>query len=264
MKMQLQSGKPHPQLHVTAIRTNTFNSKIQANKHIRCNYKDQPLTTITNILDAGNSRHTNTLPDGTSYTLPFVNARYHIKARVVDFYPPRLQDFAIQLLQNEADDDKSEYSVDMTWQESTPHWEWSFALQVEEVASKPKTSTTDGVEAAAPRMWLNVSHMEAQHLFGNAVEDPRDLREDKDLLNQLREKLYILWGDLEERKREEHEAERAAKRAKLDDENKSDQQPSNLPFNCCLQEYGALREGGQAEEIADWERQFMMSGVTIL
>ena len=105
--------------------------------------------------------------------------------------------------------------------------------------------------------------MEAQHLFGNAVDDPTDLREDATLLNQLREKLYILWGDLEEQKRQEDTGERKAKRKKLDSEDEETQKPSNLPFSCCLQEYGALREGGRADEVTDWERQFMISGVTI-
>jgi len=155
--------------------------------------------------------------------------------------------------------------MNMTWDVSTPQWEWSFALQVEEVTSQVATSVGAGVAARRPpsRMWLNVSHLEAQHLFGNAVDDPTDLREDATLLNQLREKLYILWGDLEEQKRKEDAEERVAKRAKLDGEVEQGQQPSNLPFSCCLQEYGALREGGRADEVADWERQFMISGVTI-
>lgn len=152
--------------------------------------------------------------------------------------------------------------MDMTWNASTPNWEWSFALQVEEVAASRPTGPS-AARRPPSRMWINVSHLEAQHLFGNAVDDPTDLREDAALLNQLREKLYILWGDLEEQKRSEHEAERKAKRAKLDGESENDQQPSNLPFNCCLQEYGVLRDGGRAEEITDWERQFMMLGVTI-
>ena len=149
----------------------------------------------------------------------------------------------------------------MTWNESTPKWEWSFALQVEEVAKQLPTAPS--AHRPPSRMWLNVSHMEAQHLFGNAVDDPTDLRENATLLNQLREKLYILWGDLEEQKRQEDAGERKAKRAKLDGEDEETKQPSNLPFSCCLQEYGALREGGRADEVTDWERQFMISGVTI-
>jgi hypothetical protein len=119
--------------------------------------------------------------------------------------------------------------------------------------------------------------MEAQHLLGNAVDDPADLRENTPLLNQLREKMYILWGDLEERKRskdddgdgDDDDMQGAAKRAKLDGEQQQQREqeqegaPGNLPFNCCLQEYGVLREGGRLEEVGDWERQFMMFGVTI-
>jgi protection-of-telomeres protein 1 len=157
----------------------------------------------------------------------------------------------------------------MTWQESSPRWEWSFALQVEEVSARLAT-----VKNALPpnKLWLNVGHIEAQYLLGNAVDDPADLRENTALLNQLREKMYILWGDLEERKRSEDEdgdgGQAPAKRAKLDGEQQQQAeaqklQPSNLPFNCCLREYGVLREGGTAEEVGDWERQYMMFGVTI-
>jgi len=171
----------------------------------------------------------------------------------------------VQISHDDDDDNKSEYSVDMTWQESSPRWEWSFALQVEEVS--PALATAKN--APPPnRIWLNVSHMEAQHLLGNEVDDPADLRENTALINQLREKMYILWGDLEERKRSEDEdgdgEQAAAKRVKLGEEQRHEQQPSNLPFNCCLQEYGVLREGGKSEEIADWERQYMMFGVTII
>jgi protection-of-telomeres protein 1 len=227
------------------------------------------MTTISHILDATNTRHTNTLPSGNTYHLPFINALHHIKARVVDFYPPKLVDFAVQISHDDDDDDnKSEYSVDMIWHESSPRWEWFFALQVEEVS--PRLAA---VKDAPPpnRIWLNVGHMEAQYLLGNAVDDPADLRENTTLLNQLREKLYILWGDLEEQKRSEDEdgdgERKTAKRAKLNEEQQQtdaqEQQPSNLPFNCCLREYGVRRDGGNADEVANWERQYMMFGVTI-
>jgi protection-of-telomeres protein 1 len=159
----------------------------------------------------------------------------------------------------------------MTWHDSSPRWEWSFALQVEEVS--PRLAA---VKNAPPpsKLWLNVNHLEAQYLLGNAVDDPADLHENTTLLNQLREKLYILWGDLEERKQSEDQdgdGERStAKRAKLDEEQRQtdaqEQQPSNLPFNCCVREYGVRLDGGPPEEEAEvpqWKRQFMMFGVTI-
>ena len=103
---------------------------------------------------------------------------------------------------------------------------------------------------------VDIGHMEAQFLLGNAVDDPADLRKDPTLLNKLREKLYILWGDLEEKKRAADE-EQLAKRQKLEE-------PSNRPFDCCLQEYGTLRNGGDPGVVSDWNRCFMMHGVTIL
>lgn len=184
--------------------------------------------------------------------------------RVVDFHPPKLEDFAIKLSDTELENDASEFSQEMSWPNLQPCWEWAFALQVEEV-SKTNNGATN--ESETSRMWLHVGHSEAQFLFGNDVADPTDLRQDSSLLGQLREKLYILWGDLEERKRDEVESEREAKRLKLagglEREAKQQQKPSNLPFNCCLQEYGAMRDGGNPGEVTDWERQYMMFGVVI-
>lgn len=160
----------------------------------------------------------------------------------------------------------------MTWQESQPRWEWSFALQLEEITKRPKNDDGAADGSGSSRIWLHVGHSEAQFLFGNDVADPSDLRQDSGLLTQLREKLYILWGDLEERKRKEVEDERVAKRLKLaagaekqakQEQEQQQEEPSNLPFNCCLQEYGVLQDGGSAEELADWERQYMMFGVVI-
>lgn len=201
-------------------------------------------------------------PDGTSFVLPFNEAKYHVVARVVDFFPPKLEDFASQLNAADIDDDKSAYSEDLTWESSTPPWEWNFALQLEEATSPPKR---DGATQSLPaKVWLGVGHMEAQHLLGNGVDDPADLRENPALLNQLREKLSILWGDLEELKREEEGGQKAKKR-KLDNtvDNSEAAAPSNRPFNCCVQEYGVLRDGGSADEVADWDREYMMFGVVI-
>jgi len=135
----------------------------------------------------------------------------------------------------------------MSWQSSSLKWEWLFSLQLEEVLAAK--------DSEPARVWVNVGHLEAQFLLGNGVEDPADLHSNPALLNKLREKLYILWGDLEEKKKAE--GEQVAKRQRLEE-------PSNRPFDCCLQEYGTLRSGGDPTVIRDWERRFMMHGVTIL
>jgi len=207
--------------------------------------EDQQLSLLPDILDAANSRHTNDAPNGPTYILPFVNASYRAKVRVVDFEPHQLEDFAIQA---ETDDDASEFSMDLTWESSSLKWEWSFALQLEEVRA------SNDPEPA--RLWVNVGHTEAQFLLGNSIEEPSNLRTDPALLNKLREKLYILWGDLEEKKQQAEE-DQTAKRQML-------VEPSNKPFDCCIQEYGVLRNGCDPATVDDWKRQYMLHGVTIL
>ncbi len=55
----------------------------------------------------------------------------------------------------------------------------------------------------------------------------RSLRRDKDTLGKLKELLWILWGDVGELK-DKHK----------DNFNPVITRPSNLPFYCCIQEYG--------------------------
>jgi len=52
----------------------------------------------------------------------------------------------------------------------------------------------------------------------------RSLRRDPTALNNLRERLFILWGNLEELK----------SAGKLTPETP----PSSIPFECCIKEYG--------------------------
>lgn len=203
--------------------------------HVRCGHREQAASSFDDILDAQNLRHTNTMPSGETYTMPFSNANYRTTARVVDFWPSELEDFVV--LAEPDPNEKSEFSQEAGW-ESSPKWEWSFAFQLEEV-SGGKT------------LWANVGHHEAQLLFGNSIEDPsEDLLANSAFLNKLREKLCILWGDLEEKNR--------GKKRRLEGK------PSNKPFELCLSEYGMLTEGGAEENLTAWERQYMMHSVTIL
>ena len=59
---------------------------------------------------------------------------------------------------------------------------------------------------------------------------PTSLRKDPEQLAILRERLFILWGDLEERKKTITE-ESGQGPLKLD-------RASSRPFTCCIQEYG--------------------------
>ncbi len=103
------------------------------------------------------------------------------------------------------------------------------------------------------------------------------LRESPKALATLREKLFLLWGDLEERK------SRASTTLKQIDGNAESPQkgeaPKSKPFHCCLKEYGVKKRMQRNVEIGDrerddgcddegedwvWERRWKMFGTTII
>jgi protection of telomeres protein 1 len=203
------------------------------NPHVRCSYNEVRISSIRSIIDPDNTRHTNTRPDGSEYILPFVNAKFRACVRVVDFEPQQLEDFAVfRTAEEDSGDDTSMPDYD-----SSLGYEWRFSLLLED--STQSNGDND-------RFWVSVGHEEAQFLFGNGLPDPTDLRRDRKLLSKLREKMCILWGNLEEK--QESEA------------------ISNKPFECCLMEYGVEMD----REDPEWKstpfkfaRQYRMFGVTI-
>ena len=208
------------------------------NPYVRCGHKEVSISSVKEILDGENKRHSNAMPDGGIYVLPFVNAKYRARVRVVDFAPKRLEDFAVP--DGEHDGEKSEHSAMIDW-DSSPKYEWSFSLLLEDV---PKSK---GSNECANRIWVTLGHEEAQYLFGRNVNDPTDLRNDHQLLAKLREQLCILWGNLEEK------ADDAA--------------ISNRPFECCLMEYGVEMYDANCANGSNpyrFKRMYRMCGVTIL
>lgn len=208
--------------------------KHDSNAHIRCNFEEVQLSSIRHIIDPGNSKHTNSPPDGPVYTLPFINAKYRAKVRVVDFEPKALENFAVPPLDDEASQDS------MAWQyDVTPRYEWYFSLLLEDATRGSLHSKENN------RIWVQVHHEQAQYLLGNGVDDPGDLRRDSTLLKKLREKMFILWGNLEE---------------------SGGQGLSNLPFECCIQEYGIEMDEddpARGKATLGWKRMYSMFGVTI-
>ncbi len=210
-------------------------SKVAINPHVRCGHEEVRIKSISEILDEEDERHSNVSPDGASYKLPFINVKYRARARIIDFVPRQLEDFAQPASASTSNPSQDE-SMLIDY-DSSPRYQWSFSLRLE-CASK-----SDG---PGEQLWVNVEHAEAQYLFGNDLPDPVDLRNDKRLLAKLREKLFQLWGNLEEKGGEEA--------------------ISNLPFECCLMEYGVQgelecekSEGG----MEDFERAYRLFGVTI-
>ena len=78
-----------------------------------------------------------------------------------------------------------------------------------------------------------------------AIFDVGSLRRDAVNLKALREKLFCLWGDLEEDKNKGALA--------------SGKPTKNKPFTCCIQEYGVRVDGPEG----DWIRMHKMFLTTI-
>jgi protection-of-telomeres protein 1 len=133
------------------------------NGPVRCEGRSLDPTTIAEIAQLIDYE---TTVNGVMKTLklPFINAKHKTIARVTDFRPDRLEDFACSrkhtpwdlLSDNSADStsDSSESDEDLAG--SGPRiWEWHFALQLEDPSSKVKPP---------PRIWVLVDNAEAQLL----------------------------------------------------------------------------------------------------
>ncbi|KAL8827585.1 MAG: hypothetical protein Q9170_006960 [Blastenia crenularia] len=273
------------------------------NKNVRTskpNILPRPLSSIISL-----STHVLTTPNGTPYTLPFQNICSRAAVRVVDFFPSDLADFAVgkkkasefdvlsecsdvsssdddkyARLPADTDDDDDGHDIqsqrhDVDNEEKNSKWQWRFALILEDVSSPSTTSSTQ----QNPRLTAYVTDADAVFLL---KLDACNLRRKPQALAALREKLFLLWGDLEERK-----ADESAGREKVVANARS------MPFECCIKEYGVRswkmtqvheiadevksddedadheevgKDGGEGEDMESWgwERRFAMFGTTIL
>ncbi|KAJ6036645.1 Telomere end binding protein [Penicillium herquei] len=232
-------------LPVAAVATS---SRVKPNPQVKPRGVGIPTRSLDSILAA--ETHITKLPGGLSYKVPFQNVGYSLLARVVDFYPQKLEDFAVKVPSKSILDDDTESMV----------WEWRFCLLVEGI--EPLMSKNQQRQ----QLKLFVAGSEAEFLL---CLDATDLRRDPHRLSELREKLFILWGDLEEQKQ-------AVAGNPVDDKDWKPVKSSSLPFMCCIKEYGvscrhaqdpdAMAIDGQLcakEECFGWERRFSLYGTTI-
>ena len=105
-----------------------------------------PNTSIDDILLA--KTHIISLPGDLTYNAPFQNVGYTLTSRVVDFYPPNLEDFA-KMVPSDSIVEGNE-----SWE-----WQWRFCLLVEGV--EPLMSKTQRRE----RLKIFVAGAEADHLL---------------------------------------------------------------------------------------------------
>ncbi|KLJ11655.1 hypothetical protein EMPG_13162 [Blastomyces silverae] len=251
----------------------------QLNDYVRAYNPSVPCRSISDILF--NESHTNISPDGIKYRLPFQNLRYKASVRIVDFFPPKLEDFAVQYDVERAMLSDTEGSISDTDDDgnetgSRKRWEWRFCLLVEDAGPGTHYNRSGPRE----RMKLYVGNFDAVFLLRL---DAVNLRKNPAALFDLREKLFILWGDLEERKRASMVAAHSSGNNNNDagsnddpnsDPNKQIIAASTKPFICCIKEFGVKRSRSSAEGASDdedsdaygfgWERRFCMFGTTLV
>ena len=192
------------------------------NRAIVCEAGRQPATPLAHVLQPALYASLGQACTGDSGTvLPFANVRFKAKVRVVDFMPHRLADFAVgrwvsqleligqhndeDVSSSEDDDDSGAFGVDPRGGRDSSYkftWEWRFALLLEDASDLDADADP---AAEKPRIWTVVTNTDAQLL---TAMDACDLTKSSSALTTLREKMFLLWGNLEENKQEE--ARRAA------------------------------------------------------
>ena len=223
------------------------------NEHVTCsNHAEAKTISISEILDTSSLERTT--HEQISIQLPFHNCRYKAQVRVVDFFPPNLEDFCAPY--RDCDDissDKEEDSdsdVDVLspsdLEDGDVRWQWRFMLLVEDAQPLPPNDER-------PRyMELLVSDTDAEFLLNRM--DACNLRKDPQQLALLREKLSILWGSLEEDKQKAR-----------DSTGNQILRPSNRPFECYIKEYGIRTRSLPSKDGSErsYERMFRLWGTTI-
>ncbi|KIW11950.1 hypothetical protein PV08_09223 [Exophiala spinifera] len=220
------------------------------NTNVRCNAYEVPRKSVSDILD----------PDillrkslqGKPYRLPFQNCKYKLHVRVVDFYPDDIADFAVPRnpdydLLSDDEDEEDFSSMDLTQLSGDRlAWEWRFVLLVED-ARQPA-----GINGQPSRMEVLVAATDGDFLLNMTACNLRD-KENTQQLATLKEKLFHLWGDLQERKEEDGTSIMSTLR------------PKAKPFECLIKEYGVPVRGvkNPVHDESDYDRMFRLFGTTI-
>ncbi|KAL7269394.1 hypothetical protein RUND412_007951 [Rhizina undulata] len=204
---------------------------------------------------------------------PFSNKKYHIYCRIIDYMPHNLEDFSkpckkkVRNAQTGGPDTGSNYknSGDDLLENDNTHgeWVWRFAFLLQ------------GQDDVVLR--VIVEGEDADYLLKiNAT----DLRKNYKTLASLRERLRLLWGDLEERTQQklarltDQKYAEKGRRYNHDDGNHPKQlrseveydemgtcaqiPPSGRLFKASVMEYGVRSSDGKG-----WQRMFKLFGTTI-
>lgn len=170
----------------------------QPNPAIRAEFPDRAVVPLSRVLDPSLYK----APGSEEVRLPFANIKFKTQVRVVDFLPHCLLDFAVSRRTSEFDMVKDDSSSSQSSSEEDSDgggeliWEWRFALCLED-ASSTVPDNNDGSSGGSPppRVWVAVDNFHGQTLI---CDDACDLRKNKKERDILREKLFLMWGNMEE------------------------------------------------------------------
>lgn len=125
---------------------------------VRASHPEVQLSTVSEILYNPALKTKN--PKGGEFTLPFVNAKYRTRVRVVDCFPQKLEQFVREL------SDPRYHTKPMPAERKARlkgRWEWHFLLLVEDAEIPAGTKPV--------QLSLTVGNSAAQHLLKmDAVE----------------------------------------------------------------------------------------------
>lgn len=257
---------------------------------VKCDNHSRPPTIIADMLAETQYTETASETTTTTFPLPFSNTNYRSFMRVIDFYPRQLEYFArakkmhsefeilsdagseLSEASNSSDDEELD-RIENTSEHKT--WEWRFFLKLQDAV------VPSGQEKRA--IWVAVDNLAAQCLLDL---DASNLHQNKALLTELRQRLFILWGDLEEvvsqaaeaRERAISAAKKGQRPANSSDDDEADPQFSNSqalahvknrPFSCCIRQYGVKVRSSREENVSEtdniyqWRRMFGMFGTRL-
>lgn len=248
-------------------------TSLAPNAHVRTNASPASLIRIDEILNP--VLLSRTTPQGNEWYTPFQNCRYKSRVKVIDYYPRQLEQFCVKVKQNQyaelsdsesviedesTDNDSDVMDVDSSDEaDNKAKWEWRFALVIEDATPGRRNRTNDG-ELPRERRQLDlfITGQDADYLLR---EEACNLRKNAQALARLKEKLFVLWGNLQETAEEQNPVEGEGEGAKG-----LEQQPvklSSQPFECFIAEYGVQSEGTDGTKMEHWERHFKMIHTTI-
>jgi len=117
-------------------------------------HDDVDTSTIKDIQSMDRSYHGKS---GLELMLP-LNVRYKVRTRVVDFWPPMLEDFATLASPADGSGENSDEDTDMIDLSSSETWIWDFFLLLEDIKPSRRSS-------APAQQWVHVGHRNAEYLL---------------------------------------------------------------------------------------------------